>query len=72
MFTWAVRVLMACLVEGAAALPSSSGGSGRDPAVFNCFEQAMQVNILCKKKTKPKMQQPVNSTIEEPQEQETN
>lgn len=46
MFTWAVRVLMDGLGEGAAALPSSSGGSGRDPSVLECFEQAMHVNIL--------------------------
>lgn len=37
---------MACLVEGAAAI-SSSSCSGRDPALrCRCFEQAMQVNML--------------------------
>lgn len=50
MFTWAVRALMACLVEGVEAALSSSSGGGwrRDPLVFSCLEleQAMQVNIF--------------------------
>lgn len=57
---------MACLGDGAAALPSSSGGSGRDPAVFSCFEQAMQVNMVALKPeaNQPEMQQPISSVIE--------
>lgn len=55
-FTWAVRALMACLVEGVAAALSSSSGGGwrRDPLVLSCLEleQAMQVNIFTTKKPK--------------------
>lgn len=60
--TWAVRTLMACLVEGvvapAAALSSSSGGGWRrDPfplVVPSCLEleQAMQVNIVAERNEK--------------------